>query len=113
MHQHGSADRLGGSIGAQAKIPDRGVKVGAYDSLRVQTFRRHGTDQRVDKNGRTYKVRVREQGASNATRFGVRAHERHQNIPARPFLVFRPEDPGRFVQGLEAYLRGRAKAVAA
>ena len=25
----------------------------------------------------------------------VSAHSRHQNIPARPFAVFRPEDPTR------------------
>jgi phage virion morphogenesis protein len=64
VHQYGSADRRGGSIGPQAKLKDR-----------------------ADKRGR------------------------HQNIPARPFLVFRPEDPGRIMEGFEAYLSGKMHRV--
>jgi len=60
VQQFGSADRVGGSIGAQARIAGRAAKNG-----------------------------------------------RHQNIPARPYLVFRPEDPARIMEGFEAYLAGK------
>ncbi len=110
VQQYGSADRLGGSIGAQAKIPGRESRVSAYDSMRAIPFRRFGRDQRTGKDGKARSVRVREQGPANARKVHTQAHGRHQNIPARPFLVIRPEDPGRFVSGIEAYLRG-SKAV--
>jgi len=32
---------------------------------------------------------------------------RFQNIPARPYLVFRPEDPQNIASGFEAYLAGK------
>jgi phage virion morphogenesis protein len=32
---------------------------------------------------------------------------RFQNIPARPYLVFRPEDPKNIASGFEAYLAGK------
>jgi phage gpG-like protein len=110
VHQFGSADRSGGSIGAQAKIAGRGVKVSAHDALRVVPFRKYGKDQRLGSDGKTRSVRVRAQGPDAATRYGVKAHTRHQNIPARPFLVFRPEDPQNIASGMEAYLRGRGLA---
>jgi len=104
VHQFGSADRRGGSIGAQAKIAGRGVSVGSYAALRVRAFRQYGVDKRRGKDGKLHTVHVRAQGPDNATRYNVREHTRHQNIPARPFLVFRPEDPARFVSGIEAFL---------
>ena len=103
VHQYGSADRSGGSIGAQARIAGRGVSVSAHDALRVVPFKRYGRDVRGGRN-----VRVRAQGPSQATKYGVRAHTRFQNIPARPYLVFRPEDPRNIASGMEAYLRNRA-----
>lgn len=111
VQNFGSADRSGGSIGAQAKIAGRGVKVSAYDSLRVRPFKQYGTDRRMGSDGKLHTVHVRAQGPSQATRFGVRAHTRHQNIPARPFMVFRPEDPGRIAKGIEAYLRGAVATI--
>lgn len=39
----------------------------------------------------------------------VRAHERHQNIPARPFAVFRPEDPERLRGITVRYVNARAQ----
>jgi phage gpG-like protein len=104
VQQEGSADRRGGSIGAQAKIAGRGVSVGSYAALRVRAFRQYGVDKRRGKDGKMHTVHVRAQGPDNATRYNVREHTRHQNIRARPFLVFRPEDPARFVSGIEAFL---------
>jgi phage gpG-like protein len=110
VQNFGSADRSGGSIGAQAKIAGRGVKVSAHDALRVVPFRKYGNDLRMGKDGKGHSVRVRAQGPDAATRYGVKAHTRHQNIPARRFLVFRPEDPSNIASGMEAYLRGRSVA---
>jgi len=38
---------------------------------------------------------LKEGGRREALKVNVGAHHRHQNIPPRPFLVFRPEDPQR------------------
>lgn len=65
----------------------------------------------ADKRGRTRTTRKRHEGPANATKVHVGAHERHGNIPARPFLVFRPEDPQRFASGLEAYLAGKSMRI--
>jgi phage virion morphogenesis protein len=82
--------------------------IGPYAGLRRTPFRRYGQDSRLGKDGKTRTVRVRAQGPDNAKRFQVSAHSRHQNIPPRPFLVFRPEDPNRMILGIDAYLRGKA-----
>lgn len=107
VHQFGSADRSGGSIGPQAKLPDRRVLVSNYDALRIQP-KQYGNSLRTGKDGKQMNVRMRFQGPLNATRYHVGEHSRHQNIPARPYLVFRPEDPARFVSGIEVYLGLRA-----
>jgi phage virion morphogenesis protein len=101
VHQWGSKDRSGGSIGAQARIAGRSVSVSAHDALRVVPFKRYGIDQRKGHN-----VRVRAQGPSAATKYRIKAHKRFQNIPARPYLVFRPEDPSSIASGMQAYLVG-------
>ena len=103
VHQYGSLDRLGGSTGPQAKIAGRGVNVPAHDYLKLQTFRRYGKDVR---NGRT--VRVRAQGPANRIKVSVAEHERHQNIPARPYLVFRPEDPSNIELAIAGYVLAKA-----
>jgi phage virion morphogenesis protein len=103
VHQFGSADRMGGSIGPQAKLPDRRVLVSNYDALRIQS-KQYGRELRTGKDGKQMSVRMRLRGPLNATRYHVGEHSRHQNIPARAYLVFRPEDPARFVSGIEAYL---------
>ena len=107
VQNFGSADRRGGSVGAQAKIPGRGSAVGSFDYLR-SSFKRTGSHTLTDKRGRTRTIRKRHEGPANQTKVHVGAHERHGNIPARPFLVFRPEDPQRFVSGIEAYLAGKS-----
>ena len=40
----------------------------------------------------------------------IGAHDRHQNIPARPYLVFRPEDPARIQEMTDAWIRKSARA---
>jgi phage gpG-like protein len=40
----------------------------------------------------------------------VKGFTRHIRIPARPFLIFRPEDPARIQQEVELYVAKAAKA---
>jgi phage gpG-like protein len=98
VHQFGSRDR-GGVIGPQARIPGRDVQVGAHSY--VSTRRNKAGDKFGVVNAQTkdgFKIKGRRRqlisGVSFAPR-SVRAHGRFQNIPARPYLVIRPEDPGR------------------
>lgn len=93
VQMYGSADRSGGSIGAQARIAGRSVKVKAHGRMR---------SIKVDKD--TPRVRIQSK---------VSGHDRFQNIPARPYLVIRPEDPGKWVSGIDAYLGSGRKAVSA
>lgn len=55
--------------------------------------------------------RRRVQGPRNASAVNVRAHSRHQNIPPRPYLVFRPEDPTR-IRGIVTRYVDQAKKAA-
>jgi phage virion morphogenesis protein len=107
VHQFGSTDRAGAGIGPQAKIAGREVNVAEHGSLRVKKFRQYGAEKRTGKDGRARTVHIRAQGPDNASRFRVGAHTRHQNIPPRPFLVFRPEDPQRIAEGFAAFLGGK------
>ena len=110
VHQWGSADRRGGSVGAQARIPGREAQVGAYDFMRRIPFREFG--KRVVRNefGEDETVKTRLSGPANAKKTSVSAHGRHGNIPARPFLVFRPEDPGNIVEAINGYFFAKAPA---
>lgn len=53
----------------------------------------------ADKNGRMRTVRKKVEGPLQKLHSKVSEHEHHQNIPARPFIVFRPEDM-RGIHGL-------------
>lgn len=103
VHQFGSPDRWGAGIGPQARIAGRELEVGEHGATRVNPYRQYGTTQRMGKDGKMRTVRVRLQGMDAATRFGVKAHHRWQNIPPRPYLVFRPEDPQTIVDAYAAY----------
>lgn len=108
VHQFGSADYRGNFTGPLTREMDEAheaerIDVGAHESHR-SAAPRYGTTLRTAKNGRTMKVRVRIAGPLNRSTFQVGAHKRHQNIPPRPYLVFRPEDPARIAEGIEAYL---------
>ena len=111
VQQYGSRDRSGGTVGNQARIPGRGVTVPEHRSRRSQNEKRYGRVQMVDKNGQMRSIRVRIPLASRGAVFPVKEHTRYQNIPARPFLVFRPEDPGRIASGIEAYLAGKVARI--
>ncbi|ACO32078.1 MULTISPECIES: phage virion morphogenesis protein [Acidobacterium] len=54
-----------------------------------------GLADTTDKNGRHRRVWRKTEGPLNARQILVRHHQRHQNIPRRPFMVLRPEDPER------------------
>jgi phage gpG-like protein len=106
VQQWGSRDYMGGAAGPRTS--EQMVKVGEHQGSRIQQFRRYGTELRADKTGKVRRVRLREQGPSNATRFSIGAHTRRQNIPGRPFVVIRPEDPDRLSSGVQAFLNGKA-----
>jgi phage gpG-like protein len=90
VHQFGSRDR-GVGIGPQTEEQSKAtVEVGKHSYMRVSA------ELGVGKLGGR---RRRIQGPRNARRVNVRAHSRHQNIPPRPYVVFRPEDPAR-IRGL-------------
>ncbi len=108
VHQYGSRDRLGGSIGAQAKIPGRGVNVRQH--FHSGRFRQFGTRTITDEFGDDENVRTRYQGPAQG--MPISAHTRHQNIPARPYLVFRPEDPTNIELALESHIGARVSKAA-
>lgn len=112
VHQFGSADRRGGSIGPQARIGDRAVEIREHSYTATRRNRsgdKFGTVDRYTPDGFKIKGRRRKLVSGiNVRQTNVRAHHRFQNIPARPYLVIRPEDPQRIVFGLESYLAGRA-----
>ena len=97
VQQEGSADRAG-SIGPQARIPGRSVSVPAHRRVRAAVKNLgYGRHEVLDEAGPML-VRARIQGPVPGKVSDVAAHERFQNIPARPYLVFRPEDQPR-IQG--------------
>jgi phage gpG-like protein len=101
VQNFGSADRAGGSIGAQARIAGRSVGVAAHRSSHDPKFLFELRAGKTDK-GRAFKVPVRKANDKRKM-FDVAAHERFQNIPARPFAVFRPEDPARLLSAAESF----------
>jgi phage gpG-like protein len=100
VHQFGSADR-GSGEGPQARVSGRDVRVREHNAMR--TFK-----QRMGKDGVVRTVRTRQDKSTNVH---VSEHRRFQNIPARPYLVFRPEDPGRIVEAFQEYLGTRVVAM--
>lgn len=54
--------------------------------------------------------RRRIQGPRNASVVNVRKHARHQNIPPRPYIVFRPEDAPRIRGIVERYIAQAKKS---
>lgn len=93
VHQFGSRDY---GYGARTLAQDQATaKVGAYSYRRLQA--ELGTTLL---RGRKRKI----QGPRGMRNVNVRGHERHQNIPPRPFLVFRPEDPARIRGIVQRYI---------
>lgn len=103
VQNFGSADR-GSAIGPQARLADRAAKVKGYQYTRTL-----GTRDVTITNalGRQQAVTRKVVGAKNIVT--VQAHTRFQNIPARPFMVFRPEDPERIREEVRLFLVGKAR----
>lgn len=99
VHQFGSRDRTV-SIGPPTEAESKEtVHVGAHSYKRGQ--RELGT-------GKLGNRKRRIQGPLNRQTINVIAHMRHQNIPPRSYLVFRPEDPTR-IRGIVVAYVDRAK----
>jgi len=109
VQNYGSADRSGGSIGAQARIAERGVSVKGHRSSHDPKFL-YDLRESVSDKGKAFKVPVRKLNDKRKM-FDVAAHERFQNIPARPFMVFRPEDLDRLVLAANVYFAGKLAAL--
>ena len=113
VQQEGSADRAGAGVGPQARISGRSVRVGRSS----YTFARHdeandkfGTVDRKTSEG--FKIKGRRRKLSSGLKIesrDVKAHQRFQNIPARPYLVIRPEDPARIRSTVVAYVNREAR----
>jgi phage gpG-like protein len=99
VHQFGSRDR-GTAIGPQTEAESKEtayVKPHSYFRLSQEL----GTGKL---GGRTRRI----QGPRGRQAISVIGHTRHQNIPPRPYLVFRPEDPAR-IRGIVVRYINRAK----
>ncbi len=127
VQNDGSADLAGAGVGPQARIAGRSVGVGkssrTFDreiryGLRTVTGRdgkqhqvpvaqRTGMREITDARGRNTTVRAAFQGPRQRKQVSVAAHDRFQNIPARRFMVLRPEDPAR-IQGQVISFTARA-----
>lgn len=111
VHQFGSRDR-GVAIGPPTKSQSEStVQVGSYGYRREQAGPGNLRVTKPDRNGRIRSTLVKLLGPRNASTVNVSSHSRHQNIPPRPYLVFRPEDPAR-IRGLVASYVERVKQAA-
>lgn len=84
VHQFGSRDF---GFGARTE-----AQLNAVVNVRAHSYARLSAELGTGKLNRR-KRRI--EGPRNSKMVSVIAHQRHQNIPPRPYLVFRPEDPGR------------------
>jgi phage gpG-like protein len=111
VHQFGSRDRGSVGIGPRTEKMDKAlVNVKEHSYTRLQNALGTGKHQMTAKSGRSYLVNRRVAGPRNQLRVSVSGHTRHQNIPARPYLVFRPEDPDRLQSAAEAFCVRAAEA---
>lgn len=106
VHQYGSRDYAPGPRTLQQSRATIGI--GAYFTHRMKELPAPGMREIRDSRGRVRGQRTAYQGPRNRKTHEVRAHDRHQNIPPRPFLVFRPEDPGLMTRGIERYFAAAA-----
>jgi phage gpG-like protein len=102
VHQFGSRDRGSVGIGPRTKaMQDATVNVKEHGYARLSASLGQG---RIGNRVRNIA------GPRNQVRIRVAGHTRHQNIPARPSLVFRPEDLQRIRSLVKGYIR---RAIAA
>lgn len=112
VHQFGSRDRGAIGIGPRTKAMQdatANVKEHSYDRLSASLGT--GRQDIINARGRRQIVNRAIAGPRNQMRVHVAGHTRHQNIPARPYLVFRPEDPRRIQSLVNGFIR-RAQAAA-
>lgn len=103
VHQHGSRDRSFG-IGPRTLGQEN-----ATVKVKGMSYQRLSAELGVGHMPHAGKRKI--QGPRNAKQVNVRAYSRHQNIPPRPYLVFRPEDPAR-IRGLVVRYVNQAKNAA-
>jgi phage gpG-like protein len=84
---------------------DQSVKPYSY-TRRQRSRDTFGKERITNKLGRSQTVRRKI--SSGVATVNVRAFTRHIRIPARPFLVFRPEDPARIQAEVEEYVKQSA-----
>jgi phage gpG-like protein len=102
VHQFGSRDRGGVGLGPRTKaMQESVVNVAQHGFARLSASLGKGR-----LGNRVRNVR----GPRDQVHGIVSAHTRHQNIPARPYMVFRPEDPRRIQSLVNSYCR---RAIAA
>ena len=103
VHQFGSRDRGSVGIGPRTSKQDA-----ATVNVKEHSFGRLSAALGKGKRGyRSLNIR----GPRYQVKIHVPGHTRHQNIPARPYLVFRPEDPQRIQSLVNGYIR-RARSAA-
>ena len=103
VHQFGSRDRGSVGIGPRTSKQDA-----ATVNVKEHSYARLSAALGKGKLGnRSLNIR----GPRNQVKIHVPGHTRHQNIPARPYLVFRPEDPQRIQSLVNGYIR-RARSAA-
>ncbi len=111
VHQFGSRDRGSIGIGPRTKAMENAtVKVKEHTYGRLAASLGTGRQAIVNKANRRQLVRRALVGPRNQMRVHVAGHTRHQNIPARPYLVFRPEDPRRIQSLVNAFIRNAETA---
>lgn len=117
VHQFGSADQAGRTFGPQLRadqerIDGTTVKVGKHSYLRLRRRKqgdKYGIVNRYTSEGFRIKGKRRKLVSGISIKeTSVKEHARHQNIPPRPFLVFRPEDPAR-IRGLVVSFVNKAR----
>jgi phage virion morphogenesis protein len=109
VHQYGSRDRGPVAIGPRTRaMQDATINVKEHSYRRLSAGLGVGSQRIVNAKGRAQIVRRKIAGPRNATLVSVRSHGRHQNIPARPYLVFRPEDPRRIQSLVNTFCRNAA-----
>lgn len=102
----GNTVRIGTNV-AYAGVHQRGFR--GTQNVRTYSYTRKnagadafGKQAIVNRAGRNQTVRRKM--SSGVTFVTVKAHTRNITIPARPFLVFRPEDPARMADEVRTFL---------
>ena len=129
VQNFGSKDRTGGPYSPQARLAGREAAVPSFrykrereihysmqeitraDGVKVHVPRsmRMGRHEIVNSAGKKQIVLRLFEGPKQQIDVKVGAHTRFQNIPARPFMIFRPEDPAR-LRSLAVQFANKSKA---